>query len=272
MTSLNFSERYAAFLLTYLPRLKTASIFSDNEKVNFRGSVLITALSLASETGLNLEFGVFKGDSIRLSASRFPKRHFHGFDSFEGFPTDGRSDWNNNFKVDNIPSVPDNVSLFKGWFDETLPKFLKENPEPISVLNIDCDIYSSTRTVFDLLVNDGRIKEDIVINFDELINYNGFIENEMLALFQMLEKTGLGLDWIACHKHVRLVEESLLQPATDWNDDLKKGYYQQAALVLTKKGIDLSCAQNPHILRKIKILAPLIEERISKTLLREILS
>jgi len=50
-----------------------------------------------------------------------------------------------------IPSMPDNVKLHVGWFDDTLPEFLKGNIEQVGFINVDCDIYSSTKTVLDLL-------------------------------------------------------------------------------------------------------------------------
>ena len=39
-------------------------------------------------TGLNLEFGVFKGVTISAVAKARPDLIFHGFDSFEGLPED----------------------------------------------------------------------------------------------------------------------------------------------------------------------------------------
>ena len=48
-----------------------------------------------------------------------------------------------------IPRVPKNVEFVVGWFEETLPKFLEK--EPIAFMNIDCDIYSATATIFENL-------------------------------------------------------------------------------------------------------------------------
>jgi len=69
------------------------------------------------------------------------------------------------------------VSLVKGYFDATLPQWLKdqaengyERPKPeehsISYLHIDSDIYSSSVTIFEHL-ND-YIKPGCIIRFDEL--------------------------------------------------------------------------------------------------------
>jgi len=121
--------------------------------------------------GLNLEFGVFNGVTISCVATARPELEFHGFDSFEGLP----EDWDMGDKhvkaeafdrKGELPDVPDNVSLYKGWFDDTLPKFLDENAGNISYLHVDCDIYSSTNTILDNC--NSRIVPGTIIRFDEL--------------------------------------------------------------------------------------------------------
>ena len=48
----------------------------------------------------------------------------------------------------NLPSVPENMTLVKGWFNETLPSFVATNTnKKISYLHIDCDLYSSANQV-----------------------------------------------------------------------------------------------------------------------------
>jgi hypothetical protein len=121
--------------------------------------------------GLNIELGVFNGVTISCLATARPELEFHGFDSFEGLP----EDWDMGQKhvkgeafdrKGELPDVPDNVKLYKGWFNETLPPFLTEALSPISFLHVDCDIYSSTDYSLNLL-ND-RIVPGTIIRFDEL--------------------------------------------------------------------------------------------------------
>ena len=50
-----------------------------------------------------------------------------------------------------LPWVRDNVVLHKGWFDETLPGFRTAHPAEVSFLHMDADLYSSTRTVLEML-------------------------------------------------------------------------------------------------------------------------
>ena len=75
--------------------------------------------------------------------------------------------------------MPDNVTLIKGWFNETLPAFLATNQGDVAFLHVDCDLYSSTKCIFDLLA--GRIKSGTVIVFDEFWNYPAWQQHEIKA-------------------------------------------------------------------------------------------
>ena len=107
--------------------------------------------------GLILEFGVYSGNTINHIASMTPQKVF-GFDSFEGLPEDWRADFPKGRFAAALPAVRDNVELVVGWFDATLPGFLARETNPISLLHVDCDLYSSTKTIFDLCRD--RIRPD----------------------------------------------------------------------------------------------------------------
>ena len=69
-----------------------------------------------------------------------------------------------------MPKVLPNVTLIKGWFDETVPKFLSQRPdEPIAFMHLGADTYETTTLLLDLLQQ--RIRSGTVIVFDE---YHGF--------------------------------------------------------------------------------------------------
>jgi O-methyltransferase len=97
-----------------------------------------------------LEFGVYTGHSIRFwsQMNRDPHSRFIGFDSFEGLP----EDWTKNvtkstFDVrGTVPQIDDErVGFVKGWFQNTLPGFLKGfTPRSRLVVHSDSDLYSST--------------------------------------------------------------------------------------------------------------------------------
>jgi hypothetical protein len=165
--------------------------------------------------------------------------------------------------VEKLPAVPKNAKLIKGWFSDTLPSFLKKQAGDIAFINVDCDIYSSTRDVFTILREQNRLKPGVVISFDELINYRGFLFNEMLALFEMLESTGLGLEWICCHKNVRLAPEAIRlrkdKTYPDWNSDIAAGFRQQASLYLTNTPLNYAIFGNDRMAAHIRDQASILQ-------------
>lgn len=150
-----------------------------------------------SEDGLICEFGVAGGKSIRTLAELFPHRTIYGFDSFEGLP----EDWANLRKGEYrqpVPKVPTNVTLIKGWFEDTLPPFVAEHTGMADFLNVDCDLYSSARVVLEHF--GGRIRSGSVICFDDFFNYPGWkTDGEYRAFSEFLEQSGLGVEYLAYH-------------------------------------------------------------------------
>ncbi len=145
--------------------------------------------------GMVLEFGVAEGHSIRELASVFPDRHIHGFDSFEGLPEAWRPEFPEGiFKCD-VPHVPDNVTLHKGLFNETLPGFLEANPGPIAFLHLDADLYSSTAYVLELV--EDRLVDGSIVIFDELHYwYDNYKEHEYKAFDEFIQRTGFHVQFL----------------------------------------------------------------------------
>ncbi len=264
---LTFTERYVAFLLAALPKLKTVALHAGSQKKRLdKREVLRTALDLIPDTGTGicLEFGVYKGKSLRMMAAQRPKRKFFGFDSFQGFPEDGRRDWQKSFAVDRLPEVPDNCELVPGWFEDTLGPFLDDHPEPVDFIDIDCDIYSSTSHVLMTLLQRGRLRPGLVIYFDDLVNYATHPWHEMLALFEMLEAGGFGLRWVALHQNLMFLDDFIHLHETDryprWRTLQRTGYEAPAALQLTDEGIDYGPLHLPHYREKVKHLARRFEK------------
>ena len=117
-------------------------IFSNFPNVsvfNFRHETLRYAVNRASRDGLFLEFGVNQGQTITMSAKLRPDIHFWGFDSFEGLPEDwsGTALLKGNFDLKGEPpNVPENVTLVKGWFEESIPKWKSNNNNVIVTILI----------------------------------------------------------------------------------------------------------------------------------------
>lgn len=146
-------------------------------------------LSLVSGDGMALEFGVYNGATLKIIAAGCGDRPVYGFDSFEGLPEDWRPGFPAGaFTAGGVPSVP-GASMVVGWFSGTLPGFLASHPEPVAFLHIDADLYSSTRTVLDLV--GPRLRVGSVIVFDEYFNYPGWADHEHRAWCEHVSRTGL---------------------------------------------------------------------------------
>jgi hypothetical protein len=142
--------------------------------------------------GLALEFGVAKGKTLRTIAAARPGQTY-GFDSFEGLP----ETWRDGFEAGRFACRPPDVpgaQLVVGWFDDTVPAWFADHDlADIGFVHIDCDLYSSTRTV---LAHMPRLETGTVILFDELVGYPGWRHGEHRALLHWIAQTGHLLDAI----------------------------------------------------------------------------
>jgi hypothetical protein len=141
-----------------------------------------------------LEFGTSDGYSFvkLLYATRYlgleQRVTVHTFDSFEGMPASSdlrdRNWWNGDdwaagqFRGD-YPALESyceqhysNYEIHRGYFEESIdaPFLASLAEEPPILIWIDCDYYSSARTVLARLID--RIPNGAVIYFDELDNLN----------------------------------------------------------------------------------------------------
>lgn len=161
-----------------------------------RNQMLEVVFSRIEIDGLYLEFGVGGGNSITDIAKKV-NFTVHGFDSFQGLPEPwfdhlGKGRFSTNLQ---IPCCPENVQLHTGWFDKTLPEFIKNYQGQIAFIHIDCDLYSSTKTIFDILGD--RIVSGTVILFDEYFNYPGWKNHEFKAFQEFVSQRGLKYEYLA---------------------------------------------------------------------------
>ena len=151
-------------------------------------------IDAAVNDGLVLEFGVLFGTSIRQIAV-LVEQEVHGFDSFEGLPEAWHGEPKGSYSTKGIiPSVQENVVLHQGWFEETLPGFVEKFQAPIRFINIDCDIYSSTKTILDFLAK--QIIPGTVIVFDEYIGNENWREDEFKAFQEAVLKYGWKYEYL----------------------------------------------------------------------------
>lgn len=117
-----------------------------------------------------LEFGVWQGDTILhwAAVNQESESRFFGFDSFEGLPEAwGKYDQGHFSTKGRTPDSADpRVVFVKGWFQQTLPGFLKDfRPCNRLVVHIDADLYSSTLYVLATL--HPILEPGTVLIFDE---------------------------------------------------------------------------------------------------------
>ncbi len=160
------------------------------------------------DIGDYLEFGVFNGSSIGsayLTAKKMNLKsmRFFGFDSFQGLPkgTDEEHDvlkkgfYGCSFEkmrtcLKRRSVNPNNITWIKGWYDKTLnDKTIKRyDLGKIGIVFIDCDTYSSSKTVLDFLAP--LITEPAIFCFDDWKLYDMDIKEtgEYKSFNEFLEK------------------------------------------------------------------------------------
>lgn len=191
------SGRYVA------DHLYNAKVFTSSEQV---WEHAIDVANLNSEDVV-LEFGVASGNSVNYIAKRVPCL-VYGYDSYDGLPEDWRSGFDAGcFKMGKMPDVRENVILVKGLFSDTLPK-VKEQFTQIKLLHVDCDLYSSTVEIFDMLAV--LLRPGCVIIFDEYLGFPGWQQCEFLAFKEFIEKSGRSYEYLCYNSKHEQVAVRLL--------------------------------------------------------------
>ena len=177
----------SAFVIDHLP---DAQIFWHGH------DTLRFALGEIKGPGLALEFGVATGTTLAIIADALSHdRAVVGFDTFTGLPEMWRSGFPaGEFSQQKLPEVA-GAELIVGMFENELPTFLARNDEQIAFMHVDCDLYSSTKTVLDLTGD--RLAPDAVILFDEFFNFPGWQQHEYRAWTEFLERTGRTFEYLA---------------------------------------------------------------------------
>jgi hypothetical protein len=182
---------------------KATSLGSCFEVIDF-------GLNKVTREGLFCEFGVYQGTTINYIASR-TKSIIFGFDSFQGLP----EFWRNGYPAgkfgappNSLPKCEQNVELIAGWFDDTLPSFISKHREAVTFLHIDCDLYSSTRTIFEKL--GPQIVTGSILVFNEYFNYPGWRDHEHKAFTEFIERSGHKFKYLCYHRSHEQVAVEIL--------------------------------------------------------------
>ena len=172
--------------------------------------------------GAVVECGVWRGGCAAVMATVVEKSKSHRkvwlFDSFEGMPQATKDDiggdarelscgamsgnlapvGKNIASVDEVKALlftklclsEDNISIVKGWFQDTLPLY-RTRIGPIALLRIDGDWYESTKVclecLFDNVVNEGYV----------IIDDYGFFPGCKKAVNEFLDSRGLKVQFTA---------------------------------------------------------------------------
>jgi Methyltransferase domain len=196
-----FAETWYPEIIEHLlAKVESAKLIQESmpgaQDLKTRWNLLDYSIKNVSVDGLWMEFGVYKGKSIRKIAEQ-SKAEIFGFDSFEGLP----QDWILSYKKGDFSlkgcmpeDLPSNVKLVKGLFSESIPPFLKEHDGPAAFLHIDCDLYTSAKTVLNHLHS--RVKSGTILLFDEFFNFPQWQQHEYRAFMEFINETKFSYEFI----------------------------------------------------------------------------
>ncbi|NQZ85343.1 MAG: hypothetical protein HRU03_06505 [Nanoarchaeales archaeon] len=133
-----------------------------------------------------LEFGVFNGSSLGsmyLASKKLNLKNtrYFGFDAFQGLPEDCENEdegvWKKGFYSCSYEKMNEclrrrninlkDITFINGWYDETLNEKTKNKLKlnNLGIVFIDCDTYSSSKTVLNFI--GPLIKKEVIICFDD---------------------------------------------------------------------------------------------------------
>ena len=156
--------------------------FNHLSKNNVEGDIIECGVG----NGLTLSYILF---NLTYNEKHFNRRYI-GFDSFQGFPKPSdednsprnpkKGDWNHTseeFVIGNLNDLSfedihyKKIKFIKGFYDRTFQQE-KDNISKISLLHIDCDLYSSTKISLETWFD--KVEKNGLIVFDEYLNSPGF--------------------------------------------------------------------------------------------------
>ena len=167
------------------------------------------------------EFGVGMGGSLikfisalkmfcKISKTNIYSYRIFGFDSFEGLPEkkstkDDHKRWEKGQFSKSLPEINKivhnlgidlrrkTVNFIKGYFEDVLTPTLREELKdyPPTIINIDCDYYSSTKIVLEWLKP--MLISGTIFYFDDIWGFDGHPNYGQLAALREFNEAGGGI-------------------------------------------------------------------------------
>jgi hypothetical protein len=175
------------------PEALTARKFENRLQV---WDYAIESFDLSRKAMTYVEFGVWRGESIKYFASRNDSDDslFIGLDSFEGLPDDwvghlAKGTFNEN---GSIPEVEDKrIHFIKGWFQDTwvtAERLISKTKSEELLVHFDADVYSSTLFA---LASLNSLRRNYLAIFDE------FSGEESRAVYNYCQAYGARIKFLA---------------------------------------------------------------------------
>jgi hypothetical protein len=154
------------------------------------------ATNEATSSGNVVELGVFHGVSLRWLAQWRPG-DVHGFDSFEGLPDAWERVPRGRFTTAGQAPTGIEAQLWVGRFEERLPEFVEQHPEPLALLHVDSDLYESARCGLELL--GPQLRPGSIIVFDEYLGHRSWRQDEFRAFQEAVAANGWSYAYLAAN-------------------------------------------------------------------------
>lgn len=101
----------------------------------------------------------------------------------------------------------DNVTLFKGWFKDTVPNFLEGiKEEKLSLVHMDADTYTPSKFVLSAICK--NLDRGTILIFDEYFAYPGWKQHEFKAWQEFVLSNNLKYRYIG-YTNMQVVVEIL---------------------------------------------------------------
>ncbi len=219
-----FFQRFFYFLIRDKAREQILEFGRTHGARIERGLIMDYAFEFIAKSGLDgayMEFGCFNGSSFiqayhackkhlksNVPGQKLSKHKFYAFDSFEGLPALDKEDQSDGYDVFEEGQYAYSRKDFKaalkrggvdlkdvmtipGFYEDSLTDELKVRKKlpKIAIAHIDCDLYSSAKTVLNFLTD--LVQDGSLILFDDYFCYKGRPdEGVRRAFYEWLNQTG----------------------------------------------------------------------------------